>query len=145
MQVSNGPVEWKVSGLFASGRSGYKEQGVSFEGRSGLSSRSYLKVAPMQGPELGTAPENTLCLAQLTLCHFLGRTLAYLSQTKLNPRVSDPTSCYSLRYLRMFPNFIQLLKLVTIVENWLPLPVSHESFVMIVLLSPPLLPRRTES
>lgn len=36
----------------------------------------------------------------------------------------------------MFPNFIQLLKLVAIMENWLPIPVSQNPVVMIVLLTP---------
>lgn len=35
----------------------------------------------------------------------------------------------------MFPNFIQLLKLVAIMENWLPIPVSQKSVMKIILLT----------
>lgn len=45
----------------------------------------------------------------------------------------------------MFPNFIQLLKLVAIMEAWLPIPVSHESMVMIAFLARCLRFRRAES
>lgn len=45
----------------------------------------------------------------------------------------------------MFPNFIQLLKLVAIMENWLPIPVSHKMVVMIAFLAPRSQSHRAES